>query len=436
MAAPSSDTSCVVPWSMLVVQPDGCASFCCDVPLLLTVDGRPANLTQDSLDDLWNAPELVDTRAAMARGERPEACSVCWKLEAAGATSRRHVLNDMYARAGGALVVDSLPQVGAATNYRLERPPDWFILELGKTCNLSCRSCDPMFSSRVAADRVQSAWALEGHGDHNLGQDIERPGVSHVAGTAWFNDIDRMVEMIASGAGEQALLSLMGGEPFLIKQTWKLLEGLVDRGVAQNILVGITSNGQQRSARLAELAPHFRMMCVTLSVDGYGRLYEYLRHGGSWSRLCDTLDWLRTIPGVSVNISPTLQNTNALQMRSLVRWVDQEDLSLNFNALSWPARLAPANLPPAIRRRAAARLREYLATGASKRNVEVVRAYCEVLDAAGDGFDERLFEEFMEFTNDLDAARGENLAEAAPELAQMLGNEGVVWSDERRYSLR
>jgi MoaA/NifB/PqqE/SkfB family radical SAM enzyme len=435
MAVPSSDTSCVVPWSMLVVQPDGCASFCCDVPLLLTVDGRPANLTQDSLDDLWNAPELVGTRAAMARGERPEACSVCWKREAAGATSRRHVLNEVYKVAGGALAIESLAQVGAATGYRLERPPDWFILELGKTCNLSCRSCDPVFSSRVAADRVQSAWALERQDEHNRVQGIERPGVSHVSGTAWFDDIDRIVDMIASGAGQQALLSLMGGEPFLIKQTWKVLEGLVDRGVAENILLGITSNGQQRSSRLAELAPHFRTTFVTLSVDGHGRLYEYLRHGGSWSRLCDTLEWLRTIPRVSVVIGPTLQNTNALQMVSLVRWVDQEDLSLIFNSLTWPARLAPANLPRAIRRRAAARLREYLATGAGKRNVEVVRAYCELLEAADDGFDDRLFEEFMAFTNDLDAARGESLAEAAPELVEMLKQEGVVWSDERRYSL-
>jgi MoaA/NifB/PqqE/SkfB family radical SAM enzyme len=426
---------CVVPWSMLVVQPDGCASFCCDVPLLLTVDGRAANLTEDSLEDLWNAPELVETRAAMARGERPEACGTCWKVEDAGATSRRHVLNETYALGGGGLDVDALAELGAATGYHLERPPDWFMLELGNTCTLRCRSCGPVFSSRIRADRVQSAWSEDGPvGDQPL-QDVERPGARRIAGTAWFDDIERIVDMVADSAREPVMLSLLGGEPFLIKQTWSLLEGLVDRGVAGNVLVAFSTNGQQRSTRLAELAPHFRSVYVAVSVDGHGELYEYLRHGATWAQLCDTIDWLRAIPRAAVVIGPTLQNANALQMATLVKWVDDQELYLNFNAVSWPPRLAPGNLPPRVRRRAAARLREYLVTGCSLRNAAVVRSYCELLEMPGETFDELLFEEFMAFTNDLDVARGESIAAAAPELIALLEEDGLAWSSERRYSL-
>ena len=435
MEAAAANNTCVVPWSMLVVQPDGCASFCCDVPLLLTVDGRAANLTEDSLDDLWNAPELVQTRAAMARGERPESCSTCWKVEDAAATSRRQVLNEIYTVAGGALDVDALAGLGAATGYRLERPPDWFMLELGNTCTLRCRSCGPVFSSRIRADRVQSAWSEDRARGDQPSQGLERPGTRRIPGTAWFDDIERMAEMIADSAREPVMLSLLGGEPFLIKQTWSLLEALVERGVAENVLVAFSTNGQQRSARLAELAPHFRSVHVALSVDGHGRLYEYLRHGATWSQLCDTIEWLRTIPRVNLLIGPTLQNANALQMATLIQWVDDEELHLSFNAVSWPARLAPGNLPPRVRRRAAARLREYLATGCSLRNAAVVRSYCELLEAASEAFDEPLFEEFMAFTNDLDAARGESIAVAAPELIALLEEDGLVWSSERRYSL-
>jgi len=56
-----------------------------------------------------------------------------------------------------------------------------------------------------------------------------------------------MADMIASGAEGNAVLSLMGGEPFLIKHTWRLLDALVERGVAQNLLVGLATTVSSRA---------------------------------------------------------------------------------------------------------------------------------------------------------------------------------------------
>ena len=135
-----SDTLCVVPWSSLVVEPDGCAKFCCDAPELLQVDGRIGRLGPDTLDDLWNSEGLVSTRAAMAAGERPAACRSCWEKEDRGITSRRAVYNGVYERSGGDLSIPALAEVGADTGYRLDRAPDWFVVELGSVCNLRCRA--------------------------------------------------------------------------------------------------------------------------------------------------------------------------------------------------------------------------------------------------------------------------------------------------------
>jgi MoaA/NifB/PqqE/SkfB family radical SAM enzyme len=316
-ASPSSSTACVIPWTNLVVRPDGYAAFCCDVPGLLTVGDRPGNVVQDSLDDLWNAPELVSTREAMARGERPEGCAVCWKREAKGTISRRLHMNDVYKRGGGMLDVDALPREGADSGYRLKRRPDWFILELGNTCNLTCRSCSPAFSSRIAGDPVHSAWAPNGQGAQSAVAPPKNP--RPVGATAWFRDVPATADMVASGATSKAFLSLIGGEPFIIKQTWQLLEALSQRGVAPNIYVGLLTNGQWRNAKLAELAPRFRGISVSVSIDGHEALYEYLRHGASWEKLLDTLDWLTAIDGVGVAATPTLQNANALYMVPLRR---------------------------------------------------------------------------------------------------------------------
>jgi MoaA/NifB/PqqE/SkfB family radical SAM enzyme len=339
-------------------------------------------------------------------------------------------MNDLYVAAGGTLDPRSMAQLGAATGYRLDRPPDWFTLELGNTCNLKCRSCDPAFSSKIAADPVQRAWAEER---------ADRPGDgvppdNRFAERAWARDISRTADMIASGASENAVLALLGGEPFLIKQTWELLEALVERNVARNIFAGISTNGQWRSTKLEELAPAFRGFGTSVSIDGYGRLFEYLRHGGRWDTLRGTLDWLTGLDCVSVSVTPTLQNTNALNMVRLFRALDTYDLTFSYNVLTWPTRLQPANLPPAIRSLAAQRLRDYLRDDCAPYNAEVVCGYAEVLEEDPDAFDEELFHEFMTFTNDLDDSRGERLADAAPELFDLIAEAGIVWTADRRHT--
>jgi SAM-dependent methyltransferase len=458
-----SKTACIVPWTTLTLGPDGRANFCCDVPAPLQVDGRMGSIYRDSLDDLWNAGELVEVRTAIARGGKPASCHVCWEREAAGGVSRRLVSNALYRAMGGRLAVETLAQEGAASGYRLDGRPEWFILELGNVCNLKCRSCSPLFSSRIAADPVHVAWTTNGQpaasSPTSFPKPAPRPSRLQLVpenASPWFEDVDAVADMIASaglrdgdagdagavgtavGAGGaapgQAILSLMGGEPFLVDHTWRLLAALVARGVAHRIIVGVASNGQQRNARLEELAPRFGRFSLSLSIDGHGKLYEVLRHGASWHRLIENLHWFRQLPSVDLVAVPTLQNGNALDMVTLLRFLDEHGLPVSYNVLTWPAHLRPTNLPPSVRRIAAARLRRYLDTECRPVNLAVVQSYCEVLEAAGDEFDGELFAEFMTFTNDLDASRGESFADAAPELLALVRAAGVEWLEARRYT--
>jgi MoaA/NifB/PqqE/SkfB family radical SAM enzyme/SAM-dependent methyltransferase len=411
---------CVIPWTNLMVRPDGTAHFCCDVLEPLRIGDRDGNVARDSLDELWNAEQLVSVRSAMARGEKPPDCHVCWKREAEGGVSRRQGINPAYRGLGGTLPIESLGEVGAATGYRLERKPDWFVLELGNVCNLRCRSCTPVSSSRIAADRVQRSWMPE----------AVPPGSGS---TAWFRQIDKMADDIASGAGENAILSLMGGEPFLIEHTWSLLEALVARGVASKIFVGLSTNGQQTHPKLAELAPLFRGFNTSISIDGTGKLYDYLRSGGTWPKLVETVEQLMEVPNLQVSVVPTFQNANVLDISEVVRFADERGLALAYNILLAPARLGATNLPPSVRRIAASRLRAHLDGECSAANAPILQAYCEVLEEPGDAFDAELFEEFMTFTNDLDADRGENFRDAAPELFALIRAAGIEWSHKRRH---
>src|ERR1700732_1975187 len=118
-----SKTACIIPWTNLAIRPDGTTNFCCDVPAPLIVNGRTGSVYRDSLDDLWNAREIVQVRAAMARGEKPEACRLCWEREAAGGASRRLLSNAAYRQLGGRLAVEELQRGGAGGGLCPPRTP-------------------------------------------------------------------------------------------------------------------------------------------------------------------------------------------------------------------------------------------------------------------------------------------------------------------------
>src|SRR5438128_9603763 len=128
-------SACVVPWSTLDVSADGTPIMCCQAPIGLTVDGRPAAIDRDSLDAIWNAPEIVNIRAQMARGEAPEACRVCHEHERAGATSLRMVMNGVvHGMMGADWSLAKLMRETAKSEFRLGTRPKWYQLQFGNTC--------------------------------------------------------------------------------------------------------------------------------------------------------------------------------------------------------------------------------------------------------------------------------------------------------------
>lgn len=250
---------------------------------------------------------------------------------------------------------------------------------------------------------------------------------------AWFRDVEAVVAMLARNPGD-AMIFLLGGEPFLIDEVWRVIDELIARGLAGRLTLMLSTNGTIRRPDLARVAPAFRGVVLSVSIDGYGPMFEYLRHGARWDDLLATLAWLRTVPNVNLVALPTVQNYNVLDLVRLFGFLDAQRLPFSQQLLTRPERLSILNLPPPVRRAAAARLRDYLATACRPAQRRVVRTYVDVLERAGDAFDEKLFREFMLFTNDLDATRKQRLADVAPDLAELIHGSGVRWSDDRRYA--
>jgi hypothetical protein len=249
----------------------------------------------------------------------------------------------------------------------------------------------------------------------------------------FFEDVSALAEALTRNP-RGAVLFLLGGEPFMIDEVWELARELIARGLGKRIILSMSTNGTRQREELAQLAPAFRHVVLHLSIDGYGPMFEYLRFGARWTDMLQTLKWLRSLPNMTLLAFPTIQNYNALDMVRLFRFLDAQGLPFGHNLLARPARLYLANLPPRVRRTAAARLRSYLDGDCRPKQRRVVRAYVDILESPTTAFDPVLFREFMLFTNDLDASRKQRFADAAPDLATLIAASGEVWTEDRHHA--
>ena len=82
-----SPTMCLAKWNQVSLHlPTGLTNSCYHPPLH-NID--PAKVV-DNPAALHNTQEKLEQRSQMLKGERPEGCSYCWKMEDTGEMSDRH----------------------------------------------------------------------------------------------------------------------------------------------------------------------------------------------------------------------------------------------------------------------------------------------------------------------------------------------------------
>ena len=103
---------------------------------------------------------------------------------------------------------------------------------------------------------------------------------------------------------------------------------------------------------------------------------------------------------------------------------------LRASAAWAPSRLAISILPPKTRKAIAARLFEYCDTECPTEKKETRLSLPRYLDELTSSPDPALIYEFMRFSNDLDATRGQDFRTVHPEIVRLLAEDGFDWSDE------
>lgn len=267
-----------------------------DIPFCCWLTGSP---TRESIQQL------------MLQGVKPAECARCYIQEAGCGMSRRTSNN---------VIIDQALDLDLSNVYDLCAQNNNGIvayqLYVSPTCNATCVTCGPYHST---------SWKKLLLTDNQPEEDV----------TALVNY--RTAKYI----------SFMGGEPFLSKHTYTMLEKLIECNNTDCRLSFVT-NGSIVNPKIASLISAFEHVDICISIDGVSGMFEYTRYPLQWETVSSNVQKLQAIAKYT-SVSFTVSNINILHYPETIAWLTSNNLRYTVNLVTYPAHFSIHALPLAVK---------------------------------------------------------------------------------------
>jgi radical SAM protein with 4Fe4S-binding SPASM domain len=397
-----SDHFCMIPWIHMHGWPDGRAYPCC-----LGEDAHHiGNLKQTSMAEIWNDEPMREMRRNMLADQPSKQCTRCYEQESMGFSSMRNNSNKHFGQ--HIAEVDATLPDGTHPEMKLR----YWDVRFSNICNLKCRSCGSIFSSRWYDDDVRL----------NNGKPL-RPRVQFAGRTEMdiWSQMEPQIQHL-----EQIYFA--GGEPLIMEEHTRILEKLIAEGNTRVRLIYNTNLTElsYKKKSVLHLWKQFPSVCVAASLDDMGERAAVIRSGTVWSEVEQNIrDLKRECPHIDFMISPTLSVMNIWNFVNFHRYMVEQKFirpgDFNLNILQSPQEYRIDILPQETKQHFQQQFEQHIewlrdqdpmqrATGGFEGAIKFMMAQ--------DRSD--LLPMFWETASDLDWSRNERIIDAVPELAQIL----------------
>ena len=326
----NTKTWCVNAFHALTVNTDGSAKTCC----MATSDIPEKKVRVYKLTELFNDTHLEKIRDDLNQGIRNSNCDRCWEEEDAGRKSKRLRDNEHY-------------EFQDVKSLRILE------LNLGNTCNIKCRTCSPWNSSQ---------WIKEKY-------EIEKPNVSYGSFLSRFkvlhesfDDDALMWESLEEILPNLVQMDFYGGEPFLIKKQWNIIRIAVKEGYSKNLKVHYNTNGTIWNEDQIALLSDMRIADVSISADGVGDRFEYMRNLAKWPVVHDhiskAIEWKNHNQNVVLTLCYTISILNIWYINEIIEYGDLHGINVYLNLVHSPSHYNIQNIPDDVKIKIETHLRE------------------------------------------------------------------------------
>jgi len=256
----TQETFCVDAWKGFFLKPDAHVLPCC----IYQSDSSLGNLKTDSLANILHSSEANALRKNMLENRKSPGCKSCYNYEKHGKESRRLLMNKKYSFTKEHAKKITCPD-GSIEDLNFES----LELSLDNTCNLKCRVCSGESSSLLAIEEANIFGRT--HNKNKILTPLQK---------------NKIVDAVLPYVLRTKKIGFYGGEPLLQRGHYNILEYIIQHGAQKNIALTYSTNATNLYYKKKSILDYWNMfddVSVSLSIDGHGKSFEYLRHGANWS---------------------------------------------------------------------------------------------------------------------------------------------------------
>ena len=396
---------CPQPFMNIVTDVFGKIKPCC------VIKGNNAWDRDQTIEEYSKSDKLKQFRKEMLEGGGPTVksnCEVCIEQEKHSPESHRKTYNGYLDHQKPELKKELEEYLETDMDTPFVRTMEW--IAPTNFCNLRCHMCGSGNSSSIAKENQQIGQRnIPSLGNKTLYKNDEK-AESFIQECDDFV-IDNLVE-----------LKLTGGETLAIKYNYDLMKRIVDRGLAKDMDLRITTNGTLTpkfdGKDIFDYIPEFKECLINISIEGWGERNQYLRYPSKWDVIYKNAEKYASLPNTKVLFVSTI---NALNVGYLweIAYGSQEIMEkhpgrfypFSTGSLVWGRgeEYVITTVPPEIRE-------EYINSYFSNWKSEYKDDFKKIVDYLETvPYDEELMYEMIKDVKKRDLHRGTCLLDLAPE---------------------
>ena len=396
---------CPQPFMNIVTDVFGKIKPCC------VIKGNNAWDRDQTIEEYSKSDKLKQFRKEMLEGGGPTVksnCEVCIEQEKHSPESHRKTYNRYLDHQKPELKKELEEYLETDMDTPFVRTMEW--IAPSNFCNLRCHMCGSGNSSSIAKENQQ------------IGQrNVLRLGNK----TLYKNDdkaesfIQECDDLVIDNLVE---LKLTGGETLAIKYNYDLMKRIVERDLAKNMDLRITTNGTLTpkfdGKDIFDYIPEFKSCLINISIEGWGKRNEYIRYPSNWDVVYRNAKRFTALNDTKVLFVSTINSINVGYLWEIARGMDHllDEFPGSYYPFAtgslvwgWMEKYVITNVPPDIREQYA----QLYFENWNKRYDQDFKKILDYLETLP--YDEELMHKMMKDVKSRDINRGTCLLDLAPE---------------------
>jgi organic radical activating enzyme len=262
-------------------------------------------------------------RKEMLNDERPSECQYCWNVE-----DNSNSFSDRVYKSSEPWSEPFYDEI-VKSDWRSDYNPKYVEVSFSNTCNFKCAYCGPEYSSKWM-EEINEFGAYDLSYQYNGMERMVERNTKPYRQTENNPYVEAFWEWFPELYNSLDTFRITGGEPLLSKDTWKVLDYIIETETPnKNLKLSINSNlgvndelVDKLILKLDKIIKEERVseLIIFTSCEGYGKQAEYTRFGLDFEKLFQNIDKILTeLPKVTIVVMSTFNIFSVFSYELLIK---------------------------------------------------------------------------------------------------------------------